>query len=114
LTEKENNEELSFEELLKASFETPGRKFFPGDKVSGKVLKVSKDTIFVDLGGKSEGIADIQEFLEKRGNLTVKQGDWVGMRGASIRDGIHLTKGMKVHGPDALEILREAKENLIP
>ena len=114
MTEKENNEELSFEELLKASFETPGRKFFPGDKVSGKVLKVSKDTIFVDLGGKSEGIADIQEFLDKKGNLTVKQGDWVEMRVASIRDGIHLTKGMKVHGPDALEILREAKENLIP
>jgi len=114
MTEKENNEEPSFEELLKASFETPGRKFFPGDKVSGRVLKVSKDTIFVDLGGKSEGIADIQEFLEKRGNLTVKEGDLVEMRVASIRDGIHLTKGLKVQGPDSLDILREAKENLIP
>jgi small subunit ribosomal protein S1 len=36
------------------------------------------------------------------------------MRVASIRDGIHLTKGMKVQGPDSLDILREAKENLIP
>jgi small subunit ribosomal protein S1 len=114
MVEKEINGESSFEELLKASFEGPGRKLFPGDKVSGKVLKVSKDTIFVDLGGKSEGIADIQEFLDKKGNLTVKQGDWVEMRVASIRDGIHLTKGMKVQGPDALDILREAKENLIP
>src|SRR4030042_1860461 len=114
MTEKENNEEPSFEELLKASFETPGRKFFPGDKVSGKVLKVSKDTIFVELGGKSEGIADIQEFLDKKGNLTVKQGDWVEMRVASLRDGIHLTKGMKVQGPDSLDIVGEAKENLIP
>jgi small subunit ribosomal protein S1 len=114
MVEKEINGESSFEELLKASFEGPGRKLFPGDKVSGKVLKVSKDAIFVDLGGKSEGIADIQEFLDKKGNLTVKQGDWVEMRVASIRDGIHLTKGMKVQGPDALDILREAKENLIP
>lgn len=114
MTEKENNEELSFEELLKASFETPGRKFFPGDKVSGKVLKVSKDTIFVDLGGKSEGIADIQEFLDKSRSLAIKEGDWVEMRVASIRDGIHLTKGMKVQGPDSLDILREAKEDLIP
>jgi small subunit ribosomal protein S1 len=78
------------------------------------VAKISRDTIFVDLGGKSEGIADIQEFLDKEGNLTVKQGDWVEMRVASIRDGIHLTKGMKVQGADALEILLEAKENLIP
>jgi small subunit ribosomal protein S1 len=77
-------------------------------------MKIGKDTIFVDLGGKSEGLADIQEFLDKKGNLTIEQGDWVEMRVASIRDGVHLTKGMKVHGADALEILREAKENLIP
>jgi small subunit ribosomal protein S1 len=114
MTEKENNNETSFEELLRTSFETPGRKLFPGDKVSGKVMKIGKDTIFVDLGGKSEGLADIQEFLDKKGNLTIEQGDWVEMRVASIRDGVHLTKGMKVHGADALEILREAKENLIP
>jgi len=114
MTEKEMNDETSFEELLKASSEGPGRKLFPGDKVSGKVLKVSKDTIFVDLGGKSEGIADIQEFLDKKGNLTIKQGDWIEMRVASIRDGILLTKGMKIQGPDSLDILREAKENLIP
>ncbi len=114
MTEKDMNEESSFEELLKASSEAPGRKLFPGDKVSGKVFKVSKDTVFVELGGKSEGIADIQEFLDKEGNLTVKQGDWVEMRVASTRDGIHLTKGMKVQGGDALDMLREAKENLIP
>jgi small subunit ribosomal protein S1 len=114
MTEKEMNEEASFEELLKASSEAPGRKLFPGDKVSGKVLKVGKDTIFVDLGGKSEGIADIQEFLGKDSILTVKEGDWVEMRVASIRDGIHLTRGMKVQGPDVLEILRDARENLIP
>jgi small subunit ribosomal protein S1 len=114
MTEKDMNGEPSFEELLKTSSETPGRKLFPGDKVSGKVFKVSKDTVFVELGGKSEGIADIQEFLDKEGNLTVEQGDWVEMRVASIRDGIHLTKGMKVQGGDALGMLREAKESLIP
>ncbi|MBP1700664.1 MAG: rpsA [Deltaproteobacteria bacterium] len=110
MTEKEMNGEASFEELLKASSESPGRKLFPGDKVSGKVAKISKDTVFVDLGGKSEGIADIQEFLDKEGHLIVKQGDLVEMRVASIRDGIHLTKGMKVQGADALDMLREAKE----
>ena len=114
MAEEDMEEKESFEELLKASSETPGRRLFPGDKVSGKVLKVSKDTIFVDLGGKSEGIADLQEFLDKEGHLSVEQGDWVEMRVASTRDGIHLTKGMKVQGPDALDMLREAKENAIP
>ena len=114
MEENDMEEKESFAELFEANSESPGRKLFPGDKVSGKVLKVGKDTIFVDLGGKSEGIADIQEFLGKDGILTVKEGDWVEMRVASIRDGIHLTKGMKVQGPDALEMLRDAKENLIP
>jgi small subunit ribosomal protein S1 len=114
MTKSEMEEKESFEEMLKASFESPGRKLFPGDKVSGKVLKISKDTIFVDLGGKSEGIADIQEFMDKARSLTLKQGDWVEMRVASIRDGILLTKGMKVQGPDSLEILREARENVLP
>jgi small subunit ribosomal protein S1 len=114
MTENGKEEKESFAELLEASFEAPGRRLFPGDKVSGKVLKISKDTIFVDLGGKSEGIAEIQEFLDKEGDPTIKEGDWVEMRVASIRDGIHLTKGMKVQGADSLDILREAKENLIP
>jgi small subunit ribosomal protein S1 len=114
MPEKEMEEKESFEELLKASSETPGRRLFPGDKVSGKVLKVSKDTIFVDLGGKSEGFADVQEFLDKEGHLTIKQGDLVEVRVASTRDGIHLTKGMKVQGADALDMLRDAKENVIP
>ena len=107
-------EEKSFAELFEASSESPGRKISPGDMVSGKVIKISKDTIFVDLGGKSEGIVDIQEFLDKNRNLTLKEGEWISMRVASIKDGIHLAKGIKAQGADALEILRDAQENLIP
>jgi len=114
MTENEMEEKESFAELFEASQEKMCRKFFPGEKVSGKVLKLSRDTIFVDLGGKSEGIADISEYLDKNGNPTLKEGDWVEMRVASIRDGIHLTKGMKIQGPNVLEILQEAKQNLIP
>src|SRR4030067_1876166 len=114
MTENEMDDKTSFAELLEASSETPGRKISPGDKVSGRVAKISRDTLFVDLGGKSEGIADLQEFLDKKGNLTVKEGDWVEMRVSSIRDGIHLSKGIRVQGAGALEILREAQQDLIP
>jgi small subunit ribosomal protein S1 len=114
MIEKEKEEKDNFAELLEASSEIPGHKIYPGNKVSGRVAKISRDTLFVDLGGKSEGIADLQEFLDKNGDLTVKQGDWVEMRVSSIRDGIHLTKGIKIQGADALEILREAQQNFIP
>jgi small subunit ribosomal protein S1 len=106
--------EKSFAELFEASAESPGRKISPGDMVSGKVIKISKETIFVDLGGKSEGIANTQEFLDRDGNLTLKEGESISMRVASVKDGIHLAKGIKAQGADALEILRDAQENLIP
>lgn len=108
------NEEVSFEELLKASSESPGRRVRPGERISGRVAKIGKDTVFVDLGGKSEGLADIGEFLDSKGNLTVKTGDPVEMRVTSTKDGIHLTKGMRLQGADLVEALEEAKENLIP
>jgi small subunit ribosomal protein S1 len=114
MTENEMNEEISFEELLKASSESPGRRVRPGERVSGTVAKIGKDTVFVDLGGKSEGLADIGEFLDRKGNLTVKTGDPVEMRVTSTKDGIHLTKGMRLQGADLVEALEEAKENLIP
>jgi len=113
MAENETKEE-SFAELFEASAESPGRKISPGDMVSGKVIKISKDTIFVDLGGKSEGIASTQEFLDRNGNLTLKEGESISMRVASVKDGIHLAKGIKAQGADALEILLDAQQNLIP
>ena len=107
-------EEKSFAELFEASHETPGRELLPGDKVSGKVVKIGKDTIFVDLGGKSEGMVDAQEFLDGQGNLTLKIGESVDLRVSSTKDGIHLSKGIHVQGADAIDILRDAQQNLLP
>ena len=114
MAEEELEEPKSFAELFEANPETPHRKFSPGQMVSGRVVKISKDTIFVDLGGKSEGIAEIEELLDKDGNLTFKEGESITLRVASVKDGIHLSKGIRVQGADALEILREAQQNLIP
>ncbi len=114
MTENEMDEKKGFAELFAAGSETPGQRIHPGDKVSGRVAKIGKDSVFVDLGGKSEGIADLQEFLDRNGNLSIKEGDWVEMRVSSIRDGVHLTKGIKIQGAGALDILREAQRDLIP
>jgi len=114
MTENEMEEEVSFAELLESSSETPGARFSPGDTVSGTVVKISKETVFVDLGGKSEGVADIAEFLDKDGNLSLKEGDRVELRVASVRGGIHLSKAIKAHGAEAIELLRDAQRNQIP
>jgi small subunit ribosomal protein S1 len=112
--EDEKKDEMSFAELFEAHPETPGKSFLPGDTVSGVVVKIAKDTIFVDLGGKSEGMVGTEEFLDRDGNVTVKKGDRLELRVASTRDGIHLSKGIKAHGAEALELLHEARHSLIP
>jgi small subunit ribosomal protein S1 len=110
----EMEDEGSFAELLETSPQTLGTQFASGDTVSGTVVKITKDTVFVDLGGKSEGTADVREFLDKDGNLSLKEGDRVELRVATLRGGIHLSKAIKVHGAEAIELLRDAQRNQIP
>lgn len=114
MVERENEQEISFAELLESHTDSPGKRVHAGERVSGRVAKIGKETVFIDLGGKSEGFAEIGEFLDEAGNLKIKVGDWVEMRVASTKEGIHLTKGMKIQGADPLDMLREAKENLLP
>jgi small subunit ribosomal protein S1 len=114
MMENEKQEEMTFAELFEANPQTPGRGVTAGSAVSGEVVKIGKETIFVDLGGKSEGMIDIAEFLDENGNVTVKKGDKLQLRVASTRDGIHLSKGIKVTGADAVDVLRDAQRSLIP
>ena len=67
-------EKKTFEELL-AEFEASNVK--PGEVVKGKVVKVSKDWVLVDVGFKSEGQIPISEFEDRDGNINVKEGDEV-------------------------------------
>ena len=114
MIEMEKEEDVSFAELFEQSSQTPGVHVSPGDRVTGTIVKISKETVFVDLGGKSEGTAEIKEFLDEEGNLTVKEGEEVELRVSSVRRGIHLSKAIKAHGAEAVEILLDAQRNQIP
>jgi small subunit ribosomal protein S1 len=114
MSDKEVEEETTFAELFEAHSEMPKKGFRPGDAVSGVIVKISKDTVFVDLGGKSEGAAGLEEFLDKDGNPTVKEGQQIDLRIASTHEGIHLTKGIKVQGAEVIDLLRDAQQNQMP
>ena len=73
-TETESGEE-SFAALFEQSSAKQSRWLEPGQKVSGKVLKVSSEWVFMDTGQKGEGVVDRKEFLDLDGNLTVNEGD---------------------------------------
>ncbi len=110
----EEKEEQSFAELFEESTKHREKRFSPGDVVSGKVIKVGKENVFIDLGGKSEGTADLQEFRDEEGNLKVKEGDRVELKVVSVRKGIQLSRSIKARGAEALEMLQDAQRNQIP
>ncbi len=46
-----------------------------GEEVETSVVQISGDTVFIDLGLKSEGFVDAAEFRNDEGELTVHEGD---------------------------------------
>ena len=69
-------EEQSFAELFEKSEQKPVR-LKPGEKVEARIVKISPDWIFLDLGGKNEGYLDRKELLNEEGELTVREGDTI-------------------------------------
>jgi small subunit ribosomal protein S1 len=67
-------EEESFAELLDQTFVAPVR-YEPGQKVVARVIKVTSEWVFLDLGRKGEGILAAKELTDESGNVTVKEGD---------------------------------------
>ncbi len=53
------------------------KTFREGDVVPGRVMKILEREVIVDIGYKSEGVIDIEEFRGPDGTLTVAEGDTV-------------------------------------
>ena len=101
----------NFADLL-ASQENSQVRVQAGQKVTGTVIEVTDDAVFVNVGVKIDGVMDRKDFIDNEGNLTVKAGDeieaWV-TRATSQE--IVLAKSMNGAGMAAIE---DAKENAIP
>ena len=105
-------EEKSFAELLEASERKPVR-LRQGQSVEAVIAKITSDWVFIDLGGKTEGIVERNEFLDKEGQLTVKEGDTVKVYFLSSRHGERVFT-TRVSGDAARQYLEEAWRNAIP
>jgi small subunit ribosomal protein S1 len=78
MSTEENDNRMSEEEDFAALFaasEKRSERFAPGQKVSGRVISVSGDWIFIDTGSKGEGVLDRKEFLDSEGNCPVAVGN---------------------------------------
>lgn len=68
-----NNE--SFADLFKQEETKKLRHFAPGQKVTATIIDVSGDSVFLDVGGKSEGVLNSSEVKDEAGQVSVKPGD---------------------------------------
>jgi small subunit ribosomal protein S1 len=69
----ENLDNSEFEKLFDAEIKT----FKEGDVIKGTVIEVTKDSVMIDVGYKSEGVVSIKEFLGSDGKPAIKEGDEV-------------------------------------
>lgn len=94
---EENEAEEDFEELFKESSKMPGR-LEPGQKVKSSVVGISGDFIYIDLGGKTEGVIELKEFIDELGECSVKAGDEIEVFFVSVQNGLKrfttITRGL--------------------
>ncbi|MDR0965014.1 MAG: S1 RNA-binding domain-containing protein [Myxococcales bacterium] len=104
----------SFADLFAASdtHRTGLKRFDVGEKVSGKIVQISGERAFLDLGGKGEGIIDLSELMDKNGALLVGLGEVIDAFVLSTGSGIMLTKAL-TKGAQR-EFLQEACQSGIP
>ncbi len=82
-------------------------QFEAGQEIETTVVQISNDTVFIDLGLKSEGFVDKGEFIDENGNLTINEGDKIKVYYlSSNRDELHFTT--KLSGEKASKSMLES------
>src|SRR5256885_5971673 len=82
----------------------------PGDLVRGKVVSIGKEAVFVDVGGKAEGVLDRAQVTDREGALTVAVGDEVEARVSNDTGGVLELRVKIGRGPEARAELAQAQE----
>ncbi|HEY8376168.1 MAG TPA: S1 RNA-binding domain-containing protein [Nannocystis sp.] len=83
----------------------------PGQLVEGPVVEIGADSVFLDIGAKSEGRIDRAQLEDRDGTLKVKVGDRLRATVSAVTpDGIQLVVAIGKGGIDthALELARES------
>lgn len=105
--------EKSFAEMFNEGSAVPVT-FEPGQEVEAKVIRIGAANVFIDVGGKSEGYIAREEFLDRAGEITVKEGDVIKAYFLSAAQSEMLFTTRIGAGPLARAHLEKAFEGGIP
>ena len=113
---KENNTKANdddFASMYEKSFAGIAT-YKPGQMVETHILSISKDTVFLQLSGKSEGILEREELTDKDGKLTVQVGDSIKAYFLQAKNGEMLFTTRIAGDKAGPEMLEQAYQNQIP
>jgi small subunit ribosomal protein S1 len=126
----EKNENQDFGQILAEFEQAAPEQAVPAksqgqasQKVSGKVLSIGDEWVFVDVGGKAEGRISAAELKDAEGNLTVKEGDTLDatVTGTDPESGALMLRRRAAGGgrggkkpADVVPEIRQAFENGLP
>ncbi|MDT8389987.1 MAG: S1 RNA-binding domain-containing protein [Lentisphaeria bacterium] len=68
---------MDFGAYLDNGMDALKRGFEVGEQVTGTVTLIDRNSVFLDINARSEGIIDRSEFVDGQGNISVKVGDSV-------------------------------------
>jgi len=84
-----------------------------GDRVRGKIIEVGDQFAFVDFGGRSEAMIDLQELVDEEGEPKYAVGDEIEAFVASVEEEVRLTFSIRSVAKSP-ELIRQAYESGIP
>lgn len=82
-----------------------------GQRLSGRIRTIDESSVFVDYGGRSEAVVDIQELRDEHGEVSCQVGDNIEAFVASVENEVRLTLSRRTGN---VQILRQAYESGIP
>jgi small subunit ribosomal protein S1 len=107
-------ENADFASLLDAHLKDDAAMPKAGDKIKATIVSIGDEWIFLDIGGKSEGLLPREELADKNNAITVREGDQLEVFFLSNRNN-ELRFTTRIGGSDtSFADLEEACRNKIP
>lgn len=103
----------SFAELFQASESKPLRRLKRGEKITATIVGLSNESIFLDIGGKSEGVLHATEMTDENNEVTAVVGDSIEVYYLQSKNGEQLFTISIGSGKNAAH-LEEAFRSQIP
>lgn len=90
------------------------KKLMPGDRIEAVIADIRGENIFLDIGGKSEGVVKASEFQDKEDNCTVNPGDSIKVFFVASRSGEMIFTTRLGSGHASLQEIEGAFHSSIP